>query len=130
MAQRTVVTVTCDLEHDKESEVEGVKTIPYAVDGISYEIDVCQVHSEEMAAAFGRYAEAGRRVAERQRAEPAASRQPKRIHSSNPGAVRAWATEKRAAAIVDGDEEAARHYTTSAYGRVPSALREEYERTH
>ena len=39
MAQKTVVTVVCDLNHD--DEIEGSETVSFAFDGASYEIDVC-----------------------------------------------------------------------------------------
>ena len=39
MAQKTVVTVVCDLPHD--DEVEGSESVSFAFDGNAYEIDLC-----------------------------------------------------------------------------------------
>ena len=43
MAQKTVVTVVCDLPHD--GEVEGTESVSFAFDGNAYEIDLCGPHS-------------------------------------------------------------------------------------
>ena len=42
MAQKTVVTVVCDLPHD--GEIEGTETVSFAFDGTAYEIDVCSTY--------------------------------------------------------------------------------------
>ena len=60
MAQKTVVTVVCDLPHD--GEIEGNETVSFAFDGASYEIDVCSAHAKELQDNFGPYAEHGRRI--------------------------------------------------------------------
>ena len=52
MAQKTVVTVVCDLPHD--GEIEGNETVSFAFDGASYEIDVCSAHAKELHDTFGR----------------------------------------------------------------------------
>ena len=60
MAQKTVVTVVCDLPHD--GEIAGNETVSFAFDGTSYEIDVCSAHAKELQDSFGPYAENGRRI--------------------------------------------------------------------
>ncbi len=48
MAQKTVVTVVCDLPHD--GEIEGTETVSFAFDGTAYEIDVCSTHAKDLCA--------------------------------------------------------------------------------
>ena len=60
MAQKTVVTVVCDLPHD--GEVEGTETVSFAFDGTAYEIDVCATHAKELREKFGQYTEHARRA--------------------------------------------------------------------
>ena len=60
MAQKTVVTVVCDLHHD--GEIEGIETVSFAFDGASYEIDVCSAHAKELHDTFAPYTEHSRRV--------------------------------------------------------------------
>ena len=55
MAQKTVVTVLCDLPHD--SEVEGTESISFTVGGNAYQIDLCPPHSEEFGTKVGAFAE-------------------------------------------------------------------------
>ena len=61
MAQKTVVTVVCDLPHD--GEVEGTETVSFAFDGTAYEIDVCSTHAKDLREKFGKYVEHSRRAA-------------------------------------------------------------------
>src|SRR6266571_1701003 len=61
MAQKTVVTVVCDLPHD--GEIEGTETVSFAFDGTAYEIDVCSTHAKDLREKFGKYVEHSRRVA-------------------------------------------------------------------
>ena len=60
MAQKTVVTVVCDLPHD--GEIEGTETVSFAFDGTAYEIDVCSAHAKDLREKFGQYIEHARRV--------------------------------------------------------------------
>ena len=60
MAQKTVVTVVCDLPHD--GEIEGSETVSFSFDGSSYDIDVCASHAKELHDTFTGYAEHSRRV--------------------------------------------------------------------
>ena len=61
MAQKTVVTVVCDLPHD--GEIEGSETVSFAFDGTGYEIDVCATHAKDLREKFGKYVEHARRGA-------------------------------------------------------------------
>src|ERR1700745_2046459 len=114
MAQKTVVTVVCDLPHD--GEVEGTETVSFAFDGTAYEIDVCATHAKDLREKFGKYVEHARRVAGgggglRRRARRGAG--PGRESSSR---IRAWAKQ--------------RGHKASERGRIPAAIIAEYESSH
>jgi Lsr2 len=59
MAQRVQVILVCDL-HD--GEVEGTETIPFGLDGSSYEIDVCEAHGKALRDGFAPFVGAARRA--------------------------------------------------------------------
>src|SRR5579875_3742542 len=61
MAQRTVVTVVCDLPHD--GEAEGKETVSFSFDGVAYEIDVCTAHAKELHDTLMQYANHARKAA-------------------------------------------------------------------
>ena len=112
MAQKTVVTVVCDLPHD--GEVEGTETVSFAFDGTAYEIDVCSAHAKELREKFGQYTEHARRVTgavtgRRRRARTGPSRE----RSSE---IRQWARDR-------GEK-------VSERGRIPASIIQEYEATH
>lgn len=113
MAQKTVVTVVCDLPHD--GEVEGTETVSFAFDGTAYEIDVCATHAKDLREKFGKYVEHARRVAgsggggRRRRSRSG----PGRERSSE---IRAWAKQ--------------RGHKVSERGRIPAAIIAEYESSH
>jgi hypothetical protein len=114
MAQKTVVTVVCDLPH--EGEIEGNETVSFAFDGASYEIDVCSAHAKELHDTFAAYAEHARRVS----AVAAGGRRRGRSRSG-PGRersseIRAWARQ--------------RGHKVSERGRIPASIISEYEASH
>jgi hypothetical protein len=110
MAQKTVVTVVCDLPHDDEAE--GRETVAFSFDGTAYEIDVCTSHAKELHDKFGEYTDNARKVS-------AAGR--RRRTRSGPGRersaeIRAWARN--------------RGYKVSERGRIPATIIAEYEASH
>jgi hypothetical protein len=112
MAQKTVVTVVCDLPHD--GEVEGTETVSFAFDGTAYEIDVCATHAKDLREKFGKYVEPARRVASGGGGRRRRSRSgPGRERSSE---IRAWAKQ--------------RGHKVSERGRIPAAIIAEYESSH
>ncbi len=111
MAQKTVVTVVCDLPHD--GEIEGNETVSFAFDGASYEIDVCSAHAKELHDTFAPYAEHSRRVSG---GGPAPQgRAPGRAGS---------------AARKSGPGRAQRGHKVSERGRIPASIIAEYEASH
>lgn len=110
MAQKTVVTVLCDLPHD--SEVAGTESISFAVDGNSYQIDLCAPHSEEFGDKVGVFADHARRVmgaGRRRKSRPGQSRR-------RGADIRAWART--------------RGHEISDRGRIPDSVIAAYEAAH
>lgn len=58
MAQRTVVTVTDDIDGSEASE-----TVVFSLDGSSYEIDLNEAHAEDLREVLAPYVGAARRTA-------------------------------------------------------------------
>jgi Lsr2 len=113
MAQKTVVTVVCDLPHNQETE--GSETVSFSFDGTSYEIDVCADHGADLRGKFSEYAEHARRASgggsggRRRRARSG----PGRERSSE---IRSWAKQHG--------------HKVSERGRIPAAIIAEYESSH
>ena len=112
MAQKTVVTVVCDLPHD--GETEGTETVSFAFDSTGYEIDVCAKHAKDLREKFGKYVEHARRASSgaggrRRRARSG----PGRERSSE---IRAWAKQHG--------------HKVSERGRIPAAIIAEYDSSH
>ena len=110
MAQKTVVTVVCDLPHD--DEVEGRETVAFSFDGTAYEIDVCTSHAKELHDKFSDYTDNARKVSATGRRRRARSG-PGRERSAE---IRAWARN--------------RGHKVSERGRIPATIIAEYEASH
>ncbi len=110
MAQKTVVTVVCDLPHD--GEVEGRETVAFSFDGTAYEIDVCTSHAKELHDKFGEYTDSARKVSSTGRRRRTRSG-PGRERSAE---IRAWARN--------------RGHKVSERGRIPASIIADYEASH
>jgi len=110
MAQKTVVTVVCDLPHD--GEVDGTESVSFAFDGNAYEIDLCGPHSKELREKVGVFADHARRVTAGGRRRKSRSG-PGRERSSE---IREWARQ--------------RGHKVSERGRIPGSIIAEYEASH
>ena len=60
MAQKVQVLLVCDLHDD---ETEGTETVAFALDGSSYEIDLCEEHAGALRDDLASYVGAARRAA-------------------------------------------------------------------
>ena len=114
MAQKVQVLLVCDL-HD--NEVEGSEAITFALDGSSYEIDVCAQHAAELRDAFARYVGAARRAG-RSSSSRSSSRRRSRSSSrrggdDRVGQIREWARNNG--------------HKVSERGRLSASLVEAYE---
>jgi hypothetical protein len=111
MAQKTVVTVVCDLPHD--GEVAGSETVSFAFDGTGYEIDVCTPHAKELRAKFGEYVSHARRAAGGGGRRRRSRTGPGRERSSE---IRQWARQHG--------------HKVSERGRIPASIIQEYDAAH
>ncbi|GAB2605161.1 histone-like nucleoid-structuring protein Lsr2 [Pseudactinotalea suaedae] len=112
MAQKVKVLLIDDLDGSDADE-----TISFAVDGVTYEIDLNAEHAAELREAFARWIgharrSGGRRSATTRRA--ASGSAPAR--SGDTGAIREWARENG--------------YKVSDRGRVSAEIREAYAAAH
>jgi Lsr2 len=114
MAQR--VLLVCDL-HDDDSA--GAETLSFAIDGTSYDIDVCAKHASALREAVAPYVGAGRR------ASSGSGGAGRRTRSSRPSGApdRQRTQEIREWARAHGHQ-------VSDRGRIPVRLLEQYEAAH
>lgn len=108
MAQKVKILLIDDLDGSDADE-----TISFAVDGVSYEIDLNSEHAAELREAFARWIGHARRAGGRKatgRRSGSASR------SGDTGAIREWARENG--------------YKVSDRGRVSAEIREAYAAAH
>ena len=87
VAQRTVVSLIDDLDGESEAD----ETVEYAIDGVSYEIDLSSDHAEALREVFAPYIAAARRTGGRARTGAARRRR----SSSGGGAVASAAGRSR-----------------------------------
>ncbi|MDQ1703261.1 MAG: hypothetical protein QOF57_2513 [Frankiaceae bacterium] len=64
MAQRVQVLLVCDVHAD---DTPGSQTVTFALDGASYEIDLCDQHVAELHESFATFVSAARRTGGRGR---------------------------------------------------------------
>jgi hypothetical protein len=86
MAQKTITTLTDDLEGGK-----AVETVTFGVDGLMYDIDLSARNAKALRGALDQYVAAGRRVPGA-RVRKAAGRSDT---GHDPAAVRAWASSNK-----------------------------------
>jgi hypothetical protein len=110
MAQKTVVTVVCDLPHD--GEIEGTESVSFGFDGNQYEIDLCEPHSKELREKMGAFADHARRISAGGRRRKARSSQGRERSAE----IREWARQ--------------RGHKVSERGRIPASIVAEYEAAH
>lgn len=110
MAQRTVITMTDDIDGSEASE-----TVVFGLDGATYEIDLNEAHAEDLREVLAPYVVAARRVgapASGRGGRPSAPK-PRSADGVDPKAVRAWAE-------ANGVE-------VNARGRLKAAVVEQYQ---
>lgn len=120
MAQRVQVLLVCDL-HDGGEE-EGAETVAFALDGSSYEIDLCADHAAAMRDDLATYVGAARRAG-RSSAAPAQRR------AGRPAGARAGGADKQR--VQEIRQWARTHgHQVSERGRLSAALVEAYDKAH
>jgi hypothetical protein len=109
VAQKVQVILSDDIDGGQADE-----TVQFAVDGVSYEIDLSDANAEALRGLLAPYVEAARRVGGRSSRRALRSQPPApRVDLSD---VRAWARENG--------------YQVSDRGRVSSEVRAAYEAAH
>lgn len=107
MAQKTQVILISDLTGE---EIDSGETIEFALDNVSYEIDLSDAEAKQLRKAFDKYTSAARKVGGR-RSSGTAKRS-----SSETKAIKAWADEQG----IDYPQR----------GRLPQTLIEAYKSAH
>ena len=67
MAQKTIVTLVDDLTGE---EAENISTVEFALDGVTYQLDLTDENSTKLHDALSPYAKAGRKIGGRRRSGP------------------------------------------------------------
>ena len=116
MAQRVQVLLVCDLHGD---ETPAGETVDFALDGVSYEIDVCEQHAGELRERLATYVGVGRRAGGRGASAASSRGGRRRRRSSGSGEaarIREWARGQGLA--------------VPERGRIPAELAERYARAN
>jgi nucleoid-associated protein Lsr2 len=111
MAQRVQVILVCDLHDD---DTPGTETVPFAMDGTSYEIDLCDRHAAEMRDSLARYVGAARRGSGR--SGGGGRRRRGRGGSGEAAKIREWARSQG--------------LPVPERGRIPADLADKYAAAH
>jgi hypothetical protein len=114
VAQKVQVLLVDDLEGGEADE-----TVTFALDGVSYEIDLSRTNADKLRGLLAPYAEKGRKQSGRAvtRGRSGRTLRPSvGVGSQDTAKIRAWAKETG--------------YEVNDRGRVPSSVREAYEKAH
>lgn len=109
MAQKVQVLLVDDLDGGAADE-----TVTFALDGVTYEIDLATKSADKLRKALSVYTQAGRRTGGRAGRGRATAL--KAASGPDTSAIRTWAKEKG--------------YEVNDRGRVPATIREAYEKAH
>lgn len=116
MVQITEVKLVDDLDGSK-----AVETVPFALDGKNYAIDLSKKNAVALRKAFEPYVEKGHKVKSSARKTATTSRRRRKADTDGSGGPSA--AEVREWAAANGIEVPAR-------GRLPKEVREQYDATH
>ena len=109
MAQKTIVTMLCDIPH--AGEVDGTESVTFAFDGSTYEIDLCGEHSKDIREKLAAFADHARK------ASPVSRARRGRVNSGRrSGDVREWARKHG--------------YEVSERGRISTKIITDYDAAH
>jgi uncharacterized membrane protein YgcG len=122
MAQKTVVSLIDDLDGESEAD----ETVEYALDGVTYEIDLTNEHAERLREVFAPYIVAARRIAGRARTGTSGRR---RSSSSGGGGSSAGGRGREALKAIR-DWARSSGWSVSDRGRLPSNVVEAYDAAH
>jgi hypothetical protein len=111
MAKKTTVVLVDDIDGGEIDDGKG-ETVFFALDGVSYEIDLSDSNASKLRDALKPFVDAGRRSARGTRSAFAPGRSPRSSSREDLGHVREWLR--------------ARGHKVSDRGRIPATLLEEY----
>lgn len=113
MAQRVQVMLIDDVDG-----TEGTETVTFALDGVSYEIDLSEKNATKLRDAFSAWVGHGRRVSGRSTANRSSggARKSSSSSSTDSAAMREWARSNG--------------HTVSERGRISAAIRDAYAAAH
>ncbi|WP_093788502.1 histone-like nucleoid-structuring protein Lsr2 [Actinacidiphila guanduensis] len=113
MAQKVQVLLVDDLDGGEADE-----TVTFALDGVTYEIDLTTENADKLRGLLNPYTDSGRRTGGRagRGRTPKAARGGGSTAGQDTAKIRAWAKEKG--------------YEVNDRGRVPASIREAYEKAH
>ncbi|MDT7746037.1 MAG: hypothetical protein QOE59_5115 [Actinomycetota bacterium] len=125
MAQKTVVSLLDDLDGESEAD----ETVEYALDGVTYEIDLTTENAEDLRAIFAPYIAAARRTGGRRasgggRSRPASSSRSGSSSSSSGSGIAARGRQALKEIRTWAKENG---WTVSDRGRLPNNVVEAYE---
>lgn len=112
MVRKLVEHMYDDLDGSALDRSDG-RTVTFALEGVSYEIDLSHAHVEDLRGALAMYVNAGRKIRGGVETQDAARRQrgDERLTS-----IRAWANDNG--------------YSVASKGRVPGHVVEAYDAAH
>ena len=122
VAQRTVISLIDDLD----GESEAAETVEYAIDGVTYEIDLSSDHAETLREVFAPYIAAARRTGGRARTGVAGRRR----SPSGGGAVASAAGRSREALKAIREWAKGNGWSVSDRGRLPNNVVDAYDAAH
>jgi len=108
MAQKTFIQLVDDLDGTALTNGAG-RTVVFALEGVSYEIDLSQAHVDELTDALAPYVAAGRKVAGRKSAARTSGAKSDPVELQK---IRDWAGKNG--------------HTVSSRGRISAAVRDAY----
>jgi Lsr2 len=111
VAQRLRVELVDDIDGTDAEE-----TVTFALDGISYEIDLSNKNAGKMRDSLALYVGSARKVGGRRRRSASASRSASSNGTGSTADIREWAR--------------ANGYEVSDRGRIPAEIREAYDAAH
>lgn len=124
MAQKVMVQLVDDLDGS-----EATQTVQFALDGVSYEIDLNETNAAKIREEFGRWTDAGRRTGGRSRAGAAGRSSGTRTPASGAGAGSGRSRSNEDSSAVR-DWAKAQGLEVSERGRIPASVREAYAAAH
>ena len=115
MTQKYIVQLIDDLNNEPIEDGDG-ETVSFALDGVSYAIDLSTHHAEEFRDALNTYVSAARKAEAASLAKARSTSRSSSTAKSDLKDVRSWAESNG--------------FTVSSRGRIPATVQEAYAAAH